>query len=469
MLNNKNFDKLSSFQESLHTPNGNGKNEEICSPFSREFIKSTYYNHYSESMRAQKNNSNLSQHEAGSFNNYIFSPTMKPHALLYSHFVQYLPSIECNPGYRANWIKNIGTNIIVEAQFIIDGQIIQTIDSKYIDYLNIHLKSNERQDFDLSVGNIDILQKPSEKLPSFETDYLLPFFYSKKMNTYFPLHRFGHNQEIHHSLKTRKDISSLVVVWNEKNEVVPFDSNSIKRINGRLPSENSYELPLPKVHGEYANLTDYDCNEKYCSNSLNSCDIIHIEDIIVKCSENPIQLGKKCPIKTETISYPVTKIIWLAQNLTAVEKYNDYSNYSTQSNRVSDDFGWSPTSSATFTTTSCTIFKDYPIILSQRIGPKMQLGKIPCESGYNSFCLGLVNDANIPSPGKIINGGQLSVDMKDMNPYLEFDEFSKLNCKDEFNVYAILVHQKRITLSQCPKNDSERPTAKTLVTISGEN
>lgn len=453
---------LTPFQKSLHE---GGNNEHIISVFHREFNKSTYYNHYSEFMTINTSSPSSTLIPEDGESIITFNVSLKSQALLYSHLIQHLPTIECNDGYTAHWIKNVGTNVFTDTEFCVDDQVWQSLNYRYIDHLNAHLKNDDRIDFDMDIGNNEVLQTFSKKIPSFDTAFLMPFFYAKKPGTYFPLHKFGMGQKIEQKFKIRKSISKLMIVVNDNGEIVNFDSQSIKKIDGQVVNETNIFLQNPQLLGQYANLTEYDCNDKYCI-IPNDCDSIYIEDTAMFDSENEVSLGCKIPIKLDNIKYPVTKIWWLAQNSSSVREYNDYSNYSTNKNRVTE-YGWSPTQTATLTTSDGDIFKNVSHVLTQRIFPKMQQCKVPCEPGYNSWNMGILNNAGMSAPGKVFNDAKIIIDLKDTNPYLKIDEYKNNKSNDKFMVYVFLTYLKKINLQNCPKSESERPHNKTLFTFSG--
>ena len=452
-------DNLNKFQNSLHKPEDPSKPADyegniLHTIFFKEYRRSTWYFQYPEL---------ISSSYIGDINNgshlYSYKIKTNSHMFYNSDICQKLPSIQCQAGFKAKWTKNPGSNIVESAELTFNDVRIQGFDYIFIDtYKEFMLTHNQKIDYNINVGNIEMFEEFSDKIPQYDTSFKPPWFY-QDITKAFPLYYCSMLDRVEHKIVLRRNINDLLIVVDSEGNKVEADSTSLLKINDMdLIAENS-TLPLPQMWGTYIYLSDIECdfNKNVCekNDSLHKMNnIYHFTDIIKLENENPIQLNNNISIKIQNTEFPITNISWVAQNQNALsEKY--YSNYTTCSENSKE--GWSPICHSTLNYGKSLIFKEMPYHRTQRVYPSTHCMSIPAENGFNNWCVGLSNSNENHIPGIIIKDGYINIKLLDTNPMLKFKSGEK--CEDYFKVYVLLYCSKRLIFDNFTIDDRVRNTS----------
>ena len=136
-------------------------------------------------------------------------------------------------------------------------------------------------------------------------------------------------------------------------------------------------LPIPELWGRYALITDDE--REWRKTQKNK---VYIEDVVVHSSDDPTRYGSTVPIGLQT-EMPTKAIFWVAENLEA-SKYNNYSNFTTNSADLYS--GWNPIMSTKLTYGSTPrIELDYDSF--DRIEPWYHFPSAPYQPGYNAYSI----------------------------------------------------------------------------------
>lgn len=453
---------LNGFQKKLHKPEDETKGcnfpgNHIYSPCYTEFRKMAWYFHYPEIMGSQVKNENED-------NIYIYYSKNNVHGLISSFITQFLPSIVCNPGYKARWPPNIGSIIVSHASFYLNDDLLQEFDSGFCDhYINFLLKQEKRMMIIGNLGNIPELQNFSESLPQFTTSFYMPFFYNMDETSIFPVYYCGFLDSIEHRLVLKRLLNELLIVHDSHGNRVRADYISINKVgNTVLTAGSEYELQLPKMYADYSYF-DLQCDyDKMSGEHDNS---IFIEDVKILSNPNNVVMSSKenmINILIPDSEFPVTKIFWCAQNQTSIEN-NYYSNYTTDSK--DHNYGFSPIETVSISLDRNYIFRNIPGFIFERVKPIEQFSCVPIDPGLGGWNLSFSTQKPYPDPGIVIKNGTISLKLNDTNPYIELGKIE--SCKDEFNVKVYLVRKKEIKFIDYPKNERDKKNSRCTIQIIG--
>ena len=448
--------ELSDFQKELHTPEDlNGPNDPLKnvkltqSEFYVQYRKSEYYYQYPEIM-------SLTQTQRGGKTVHIYRVNNSPHGLLYADIMQDFPFIECQPGYKARWTHNAGSNIIDNGSFNFNGKSIQSIDYRYNDHMGqTMLKPSTRDNYNRNLGNLT--DEFQEKIARFTTSYRIPTFNSKTPENYFPLFYCGLSDTIDYSLYIRSKISDLLEIRDADNRIVKFSSISIKTIGGFEDIREDIKLQNPQMWGQYIIFSEAECKAAsglcMAGNNIINRNIYYYEDVIIKSDSNPSNLGNLHVIELKDIKEPCIRIGWAAQNQKALAN-KFYSNYSTNSEYILNGEGVSPISTISLYKGTSPLFVDLPAFRTERIYPEIHYPCVPTEPGYGSWSFGYwAGKTSIASPGVVFSTGSISFQLDDSDLIYDCKENA---CNDKFKVHVFLTVLKRLRFVSFPDSDENR-------------
>lgn len=143
----------------------------------------------------------------------VYTVPLPTHRLVSTSMVQHLPALQVKPGYsntyRIRWPRNVGNHVIYEGKLMDAGVPRQTINDKYLDYYDQHIRAKTGR-YQHSLGNRPELINWTSSLP--ETDVMAkhPWFYSDSTRDSVPLDHAHHPKELQHSYTIRSNVAELL-------------------------------------------------------------------------------------------------------------------------------------------------------------------------------------------------------------------------------------------------------------------
>jgi hypothetical protein len=374
--------------------------------------------------------------------------TIPYHGLLYTVLVQKLPIIKANKGFEICWCPNIGTNIVESANFKVNDNVWQTLDSIYFDDYNS--KYIESKNLDKEIGNVPELQTWSSELPSYMTFYRIPWFYSLHSSKMFPLYYCGKEDRIEHTLKLRRNLKNLIRIRSvDTGEMIPFDEACINTTN--------FELPAPEMIGNYVMMSDMECEHNRCNSSQLNIETFDIDNVKSIESDNSYGINSTVSMKIKDMPFPVHTIHWKAENVNA-SSLNYLSNYSTSTE--DHTIGASPIRCVSLSCPQGIIFKNHESYITEKITPMNHFVKVPEYPGYGCWTNTVsAADPLYPKSGIKLDEGELTFRLEDNeNP----------ESKNKYHIHARIIYTYRITFKDYPKNEAERNGKGVEIEISGD-
>ena len=458
---------LTAFQHSLHMPEDQKKGvdhpgNQVATIFFSQYRRATWYHIFPEVLEA----SNPGE------NKFVFKASPRPHGLLFTDLCQKLPTIICHEGFEARWTHNVGSNVIVDGTFNHNDTALQHLDQVSDDmHSQSMIEESARFSHEQNIGNLAILQDWNSTLPTYETSYTIPWFYSRDLSTYFPLYFCGFLDRIEHRLTLRRSVPQLLMVRNaETGERVPCDAKSIMSIDGHDATGEYLKMPMPTMYGEYLYLSDIECSNNRCFTTTGARvgdyrNVLYIEDMIAIDEENPSKLGDTVTLKCENSEFPVHTFAWVAQHEGAKDDAY-YSNYST--NPQDHTRGWSPIASTTMNLGKARVFEKYPSFRTERVHTPRHFPCGPREPGYNFWTTSAKAKDYNPKPGVVIKNGSVTVRLQDTNPLVGLRDSEKA-CRVNFRVKLRMTYTKRVVFTTFPHDESERETSRSVVSVQGSD
>jgi len=375
--------------------------------------------------------------------------TLPYHGLLNTVLVQKLPAITAKKGYEIRWCPNIGSNIVQNAEFQVNDNVWQTLDSVYFDdYIS---KISNEKNLDKDLGNVADLQTWYSSLPAYTTLFKIPWFYSVHTSKMFPLYFCGKEDHIDHNLTLRRNISQLLMIRSiDSGEMLPFDESYIEVVDTLLQA--------PEMRGDYVFMSDMECEHNRCNAQNLRSEIFDIENVRSIDSDNIYPLNTTVNIKIKDMPFPVHSIHWKASNLTS-EALNYHSNYTT--NAFDHLEGASPIKWSSLSCPQGIIFKNVESYISERIIPMNSFANVPSSNGYGCWTNAIVpTDPLYPKAGIKLDEGELTFRLEDNS--------STHVTSDKFKVHARVIYTYRITFKDYPKTEAERNSKGIEVETSGD-
>lgn len=397
---------LSDFQKFFHS--ATEKEPEVESHFYTKFIRNPWFIH----MLCKLETSSAAGNEI------VFLANKRFHILLYTRLHQNFPMIKVKPEYKGKiricWPHNVGSNVVIKAEFKHIDDVISSFDNYYTDsYFQWNMKPGFREHHDASIGNMPVLEDWCEHLPNVTTKVDQPWYYSKTPSLGFPIYLCAEKAEITHKYVLRREISSLLRMQQfDKKEgwkSIPVDFEFIE------VAGNARNLKFPELWGRYAYLTDTEINHYKCSEEIEQ----YIEDVICCDADNPSALDKIAVVDLDCRTH-CKVIYWMAENKNATEIHN-YSNYTTCTDNLYN--GNDPIHDVTL-----------------KYGTVVHLDKVssdhfshgeawhhflsaPREVGYHAMSLAWNGSNHDPDVGIVFHklSTKMSFSLKDINPYSNFN------------------------------------------------
>lgn len=394
---------LSEFQKALHAPKK--ADEDLESRFYYEFRKTSWSTHMPVKMKCTASDDGL-----------VYQGTFKFDFLLYSYMRQKLPPLKVKENFKKTiqicWPHNPGLNILKDASLKSDDDIIQAFDNIWLNmHSQFYRKSGGGKDahHNLMIGNVPFLQGWTHYLPEYMLDVPQPWYYSRNEVVAMPLFLCSLSS-ITHNYKVRSKLSEMLRMRaraNEESEWKDIKFNP-KYLEGVGPEDT---LPIPELWGRYALITDDE--REWRKTQKNK---VYIEDIVIHSSDDPTRYGSTVPIGLQT-EMPTKAIFWVAENLEAT-KYNNYSNFTTNSTDLYD--GWNPIMSTKLTYGS-TPRVELDSDSFDRIEPWYHFPSAPYQSGYNAYSISYDSSSINADIGMVFKdlGAKLVPKLGNTDPFLK--------------------------------------------------
>jgi len=357
---------------------------------------------------------------------YICKITRNGDLLKNLYFCCTLPKIYSSSNIAFKWVKNIGNILVKKATLKIDGNIIDTLTS---DWLNIWNELTMDTDgFDLMIGNI-----PQLNNPSLTSSKKIILNNNKFMYNYYP------NSSIHNNEPSIDEYNLIIPLpfWFTKNPslAIPLLRLQYQEIFLIIQLENSEKLYTVYSNDLEENISPLFYNQLYSNNlqsgikkreninikkftkSLNIKP--YIESVYVFLGENERnQIFKKSTISYLVEQFEITsqniiprslnntlinintkkatkEIIWLTRREDYITNFNGHSNY-TASIRQNNDFGIMDRASIIWDKTKI-IVDDKNADFYNKIQPYQCHTNIPKYNGMYFYSFSLNPEKNNPS------------------------------------------------------------------------
>jgi hypothetical protein len=339
------------------------------------------------------------------------------HHLTHSYMRQELPAIRVKDKYKNNiriaWCHNLGINIVTQAKLKSgDNNIIQTIDNTYHDIRFAFFRKPGMDNLSrLGVGSIPILENWTIFLPALPLISIHPWFYSKSESLSLPIGLFSNG--ISHVYNLERNVSKLLRMQHRKNENDEWKDIHFraKYLDG-VSSET--KIDFPELWGNYLYLSEDELKyNKNCSGDRT----FYIEDVIINDSDKSEHLDDKVSVDIKC-SYPIKAMFWMGRNETA-KKFNNHSNYTTNSKNVYE--GWCPikTSTMAYGDGNSYVFQDRTSDHFSQIQVQKNFSSAPFTAGYLAHCFSSNLESVDHDVGFNINkkGVKLTVQLGDTDPF----------------------------------------------------
>ncbi len=388
------------------------------------------------------------------------------------YMVVELPKIEVADKYKnvikLAWTGNLLHHIHGEATLSIKKKAVCKLFPRFLDVDRV-TRVEDVYDYDANIGNKKSLTSYATCLEPDILNMNPPWFFSLHESKALPLYSEcfeGSNIEI--IQKFNLDISKLIKIegftedgWVKKD----FHNKYLKK-------GSPLKIAKPEMWGRYTNVGKKELELRKEGEKKSNIVIEFIDHIDVDTHESK-RYGETATIGLNS-SNPVIGVVWMAQNQEA-QKYNDLSNYTTDSNNLTHGKNPCITSQIMYVTSSrVSKRKHYHF---DRIYPKLYFGHVPIDPGYNFY---FWNDKPMNTrighsvvfkkvgPVKInsqIGDGTIKNDKNDGNnennhvgngvinkmKYLEEEEDNVKSTSPHFSPYAIMYTMKRLVLNSKQK------------------
>lgn len=367
---------LNDFQKEIHYSEDDGDNE-ILSDHYRKFVKSTWYSSVLTKLECTKDGDETVYRLNNSF-----------HFLKYTYLRLVFPAVKVKPDFskkiRICWCHNLGINIYQQASFKEDDDTYQTFDKTWGD---IHFQyyqepgAGKRENFNLGIGNVDILENWSEFLPSHPIIVDQPWFYT--MNP-FPIWPKLSTARAEHRYTFKKKVTDLLRVEIKTKD--GFWKPIVKNVNRYIDIVGPVDLPTPELWGRYSYVTEEElkwyvsCDSTKKDGEDNQSRVFYTRDVVACDLQNPTKYNSVANIEL-TSQNPCLAFFWVAENRDSTAIHN-YSNYTTNTNNLYK--GWDPVKATTFKYGN-TAYLDKMPSDHFNIGQSKHFPSLPCETGYHAY------------------------------------------------------------------------------------
>lgn len=266
--------------------------------------------------------------------------------LLYIYSMRNFPGYKIKDEYKDNiqicWVHNLGHNNISRIDMMIDNDPKQTITNTWLDiYSQNFMKWGYKKTYRKCVGDSKYSQEWTNELKPCTMQVPLPFLFSRKRCTALPLFLtmddIINKSKIEFKMHYRTKISELLKMRMRKTAdgpwvEIPYNWNVIVGV-----SDADQKLPYhPELYGCYSKITSEERNswKDRIKNNKGKVYKMYYDDIIIINPDKTYTI--KEPFTTElSCKTPCRGIFWVAQNQEGL-KYNNYSNYTTNTYSVKE-------------------------------------------------------------------------------------------------------------------------------------
>jgi len=359
---------------------------------------------------------------------YLTMPTSTPGAIN----ADQLNSATAGRAFQVAWTCNPGHNIIDNAKLYVNDVPIETLDNTWLDLISqFRISAGKIEQYQAMIGNTPaavgwttsgFAGAVGISIPSYEVDVPLPFFYDRDSSTSFPLCGVTLNKveirvelrDLQHLIRCRIETylpaqanlqgggAGLATISGKPIflEVPMRNSNKNADLNNFISnvndlSINSSAFNTPQLWSRYAVVTKKERNAhsargckrdlliEYVQKSDNSNDEVK-QGSNTTSSENSNQ-------KYEFIfNNPVRALMFVAENVTAVNVYNNFSNYS--NNVEVAGVGKDYLKEVSFRVDNTVdMYTNVPAVFFTHCDPFYVANRIPNKPGYHAlfYCLDL--------------------------------------------------------------------------------
>lgn len=373
---------INDFQKEIHY-NDADSDDGIEADHYRKFIKSTWYSSVLTKLECTQDGAETIYRLNNSF-----------HFLKYTYLHFNVPAVKVKADFlgriRICWCHNLGINISQQATFKEDDDTYQTFDKTWGDIYPQYYQeagAGKRENFNVGVGNVDILEEWTEYLPAHPITIDQPWFYT--MNP-FPIWPKMSATKAEHRYTFRRKVTDLLRM-EAKTKEKDKDGNAIwrpitKNLYKYIDIVGSAEIPIPELWGRYSYVTDRElewyitCDADKRDEDGSQSRIFYTRDIISCDIQNPVKYKSIADIDLASQN-PCLAFFWVAENCDATAIHN-FSNYTTNTNDLYK--GWDPVKWTTFKYGNTTYLDKMP---SEHfnIAQSKHFPSLPSETGYHAY------------------------------------------------------------------------------------
>jgi hypothetical protein len=365
------LNSLTDFQKEIHVTE---EGEEIIMNCYKGFIKSTWYSSLPMKLKCSSDGEEIVYPVDNSF-----------HFLLYTYMRFLLPAIKVKAEWkgkvRISWCHNIGTNIVLRAEFKEDHDIYHTWDNVWEDIYHQFYQSGgsgKRETHNVGVGNVKCLEEWSEHLPSYPINVDQPWFYSMDPALAFPILFKNSETRAEHRYTFRRKVSDLLRI-----QVVDKGGKwkDVSRIKGALAKyiENPpLMIKTPELWGRFSYNSEQEVKwHKTCRAER----VLYTRDVEICDTTNPTKYSSVSEIELHSTN-PCLALFWVAENKDS-KLHNNYSNYTTDTNDLYS--GWDPIKTTTLKYGTSIRLNNMPSDHFNIAEPRKHFPSAPNERGYHGY------------------------------------------------------------------------------------
>ncbi len=371
------LNSLTDFQKEMHYIND--PSEEVMSNFYKEYIKSTWHSTIPLKLKATKDGDEI-----------VYTVNNTFHLLTYSYMRFTLPTIRIKSvgkgKIRIAWCHNVGTNIVVIAKFKDDENTYHEWDNVWADmYFQYYQNGGAgmRENHNVGIGSVQCLESWSEDvLPQYTINVEQPWFYSMDQASAFPIFYKNALMRTEHRYKFRLNVLDLLRIQTKAHDGSWVDISPKRRnitdMSKYLHIPNNGNIETPELWGRYAYISDQELEY------LKSCQTertFYIRDIIQCDAQNPTTYGSTATIELHCTN-PCMALFWVAENYTA-SYYNNYSNYTTDTDDLYE--GWDPIKTTTLKYATTSRLENMESDHFSIAEPRKHFLSSPSERGYHAY------------------------------------------------------------------------------------
>lgn len=367
------LNSLTDFQKEIHITSD--LSEEIVSNFYKTFTKSTWYSSLPMKLKCTPDGEEVVYPVNNSF-----------HFLMYSYMRFVLPAIKVKQEFRGRvriaWCHNIGTNIIVQAEFKEDDNIYQSWDSVWADIYHQFYQSNgsgKRDAHNIGVGNVKCLEEWSEHLPSYPINVDQPWFYSmgSEPEVAFPILYKSSKTRAEHRYTFRRKVTDLLRIQILDKNHKWKDVSRTKGVSKYLENPPTM-IKTPELWGRFSYNTEQEVRWfKECKETK----VLYTRDVEICETPNPTTYKSISEIDLHSTN-PCLALFWVAENRDSRLNHN-YSNYTTDTNDLYS--GWDPIKTTTLKYGTSIRLNNMPSDHFNIAEPRKHFPSAPNERGYHAY------------------------------------------------------------------------------------